>query len=94
MPPRPRLNKQRAEAAPAWSMVFQSGYDFFGEMAQIGVYTDEYGRPDRTEVEEAWNLYGDSFLANRAYLPAAERELIPWALEQFGQPRGRRRHAR
>ncbi|WP_237684123.1 hypothetical protein [Pseudaminobacter soli (ex Zhang et al. 2022)] len=87
MPIRKRVDRRRAEALPAWRMVFQSGHDYFEDLADIGVPVDAYGRPDRAEAEAAWRQFGDLFLAE------CEDDFEPWALSEFGPPSGRHRRA-
>lgn len=87
MPVKRRVDKRRAEALPAWSGVFLSGFDYFDALQAINVPVDQYGRPDRDEARAAWQDLGDAFLAND------DGEVEPWALAEFGLPNGRRRHA-
>ncbi|TIT40683.1 MAG: hypothetical protein E5W76_15855 [Mesorhizobium sp.] len=87
MPVKRRVDKRHAEALPAWSGVFLSGYDYFENLEPIGVRVDAYGRPEREEARKAWRDFGDLFLATH------DGEVEPWALAEFGLPNGRRRHA-
>jgi hypothetical protein len=87
MPVRRRAPKYK-DTQPAWEMVFQSGYDFFGDLPDIGVETDDYGRPKRGDAEIAWDKFGWSYLDQYS-----DKYLVPWALREFGEPR-RHRHAR
>lgn len=83
MPVKRRTQKRRLDPrgeAEAWSCVFDSGWDFFDDLARFGVEVDEHGRPQRETAEAAWNRVGALFLADRA----DPRE--PWALRQFGAP--------
>jgi hypothetical protein len=68
----------------AWAIYFTGGYDFFDELPEIGVLTDEYKRPDRAAGESAWHQFGAWFLAE--YTP---RHPDPWALLEFGEPHAR-----
>lgn len=93
MPVRRKIDRRRAEALPAWEMTFLAGRDYFGDLEAIGVATDEYSRPDRSEAEAAWRRLGTLFLAEHAAEQAQQRhprEGEPWALAEFGMP-GRRR---
>ncbi|RLP21983.1 hypothetical protein D8676_26480 [Mesorhizobium sp. YM1C-6-2] len=82
MPVRKRVDRRRAEALPAWRMVFAAGYDYFDDLAKIGVPVDRYGRPALDEVRAAWSRLGDLFLAEY------DGEGEPWAEERFGRPGG------
>jgi hypothetical protein len=82
VPVRKRKNRRRAEAGlDAWECVFSSQFDFFDELADAGVATDAYGRPDREEALKAWQRFGAEFMAK------FRETHVPWALEQFGDPR-------
>jgi hypothetical protein len=81
MPVRKRKNRRRAAAGlDAWECVFSSEFDFFGELEDAGIATDEYGRPDREEARAVWKRYGAEFMAGFT------DSHIPWALQQFGEP--------
>ena len=86
MPVKKRAAKRRLDALAelaAWSMVFQSGWDYFGDLPRIGVAMDERGhRPERAAAEEAWHRLGARFLAEGAD-PVQD---TPWALSEFGKP--------
>lgn len=82
MPVKRRLEKRRrdpAAEAEAWESTFQSGWDFFSDLPELGVATDAYGRPDRDEAESAWRRLGHIYLAN------ANERAGCWALETFGE---------
>ena len=86
MPLKRRTEKRRMDPAAelaAWSMVFQSGWDYFGDLPRLGVLMDEHGhRPDRAAAEEAWRRLGARFLAE-----PQDPHLTPsWALKEFGEP--------
>ncbi|MBB2720578.1 UNVERIFIED_ORG: hypothetical protein BTE55_12345 [Rhizobium sophorae] len=90
MPRKRRRAKDRPDDLAAWSMIFQSGYDFFGDGADAGIKVDKYGRPVTDDVRSAWTELGQQFLDQ---LPDKENE--PWAVREFGQPEaGRRRRRR
>lgn len=88
MPVRRRQDRRRAESLAVWSGVFHSGFDFFNELKDIGVPTDEYGRPSRADALDAWGRMGDRFLADYSDHPPE-----PWALREFGPPSGKHHHA-
>jgi hypothetical protein len=82
MPVRKRRNRRKPVAgAEAWESVFSSEFDFFGDLQDAGVQTDAYGRPDREETRKAWQRLGAEFLLT------FRDSHVPWALEQFGEPR-------
>lgn len=85
---RTRSKRHNLEAQRfTWESVFDCGRDFFGELPELGVATDKYGRPDPDEAREAWQRLGPDYLASHP------REKSPgiqiWALEQFGEPDAR-----
>ncbi len=85
MPVKRRIEKRRMDPAAeldAWSGAFQSHHTYFGELEEIGVKTDSYGRPDRATAEEAWHRLGARFLAEK-HNPVLG---TPWALSEFGEP--------
>jgi len=61
--------------------VFESGYDFFNELPEIGIETDAYSRPDRTAALDAWRRLGRMYLDERC---TADQDV--WALAEFGEP--------
>ena len=86
MPPKRRTEKRRMDPAAelaAWSMVFQSGWDYFGDLSRLGVPMDEHNhRPDREAAEAAWHRLGARFLEE-----ATDPVLgTPWAVSEFGDP--------
>jgi|GEM_PF-4492680 len=79
---RRRGHGSAAEAA-AWEMVFDAGYDFFGELRDLGVVSvDAYGRVDPADAAEAWRRLGAHHLAGRK--PDSHRPC--WAVREFGFP--------
>lgn len=85
MPPKRRTDKRRLEPAAeleTWSGAFQSHWTYFGELEEIGVVTDTYGRPDPAAAERAWRRLGVRFLAEK-HAPVLG---TPWALKEFGEP--------
>lgn len=85
MPVKRRVAKRRfsdAAELEAWGEYFAFGWvGFAGDLEEIGV-TDP-----AADVEAAWHRLGGQFLAARCS-EAEERQ--PWALDQFGAPRGGR----
>jgi hypothetical protein len=82
MPVRARKNMKRPVAGvAAWDCVFSSEFDFFGELRDAGVETDEHGRPDREEARAAWRRLGAEFMST------FRESRVPWALSTFGEPR-------
>lgn len=85
MPVKRRNAKRRlspAMEAQAWSCVFETRHDFFGDMREIAVPTDHLGDPDRATAEEAWHRLGPTFLDQRDPREGA----VPWAVREFGDP--------
>jgi hypothetical protein len=88
MPVRKRKDKHKNSAGLfEWETVFSSEFDFFGELKDAGVETDEYGRPDREEARAAWKRLGAEFLADFDEKYPRGAHFVPWALAQFGEPR-------
>jgi hypothetical protein len=86
MPVRRRANKRRStEGLDNWHFVFCSGFDFFDELAAIGVQVDAYGRPSIEDSSAAWLRLGEAFLD--WHDPQLDE---PWALTEFGEPWRRR----
>ena len=84
MPPKQRRTKRRLPLTAeleAWEIYFNSGYDYFDELPEIGVETDDLGRPERAVGEAAWHRLGARFLAD-----SRPRQREPWALTEFGEP--------
>ncbi len=88
MPVRRRVDRRRAETLAAWRGTFQSGFDFFDDLKDVGVPTDEYGRPASELALDAWRRFGEMFLADYSDYPPE-----PWALREFGPPNGGTRRA-
>jgi hypothetical protein len=94
MPRRRRVPKRRADPqveANAWASVFESGFDFFDELAVIGLTdptagvtgTDAAKAEFRATAQDAWRRLGAAFMAGWEQKAVRER---PWALEEFGAP--------
>lgn len=87
MPVRARKSRRRDQRSEldAWSMYFQSGYDFFDDLAAIGVVTNHHDVPDTEVAREAWQRLGQEYMTDRpSQNTEADRE--PHALRVFGQP--------
>ena len=85
MPPKRRTGKRRLDPAAeleAWSGAFQGHWTYFGELGEIGVETDAYGRPERAVAAAAWHRLGARFLAEKADPKLG----TPWGLSEFGEP--------
>lgn len=83
MPRRRRREKRNAsdlDMVEAWATVFESSYDFGGDLVPFGFPTDEAARKG---AAAAWRRYGAAFLVAREPNPE-----LPWALEKFGRPPG------
>ena len=95
MPVKARRSKRRlsdhAEAL-AWVTVFETGYDFFDELAPFGVIDPTSGAAtgDQAEARQAflnaarsaWDRFGHHLLSNS---PLSNAEL--WAWREFGEPK-------
>jgi hypothetical protein len=79
-----RINKRRASpevAFQVWKDVLETGFDYFHDLASIGISTDQYGRPSSVDALAAWSLMGPRILAEWD-LPDRQ----PWAEQEFGRP--------
>ena len=88
MPVKRRLPKQRTTDAAqleAWSMLFECGRDYLGDLVPFGF-------PDRSAItseatrygaRKAWRRLGSAFMAT--WQPTKSRP-VPWAFEEFGPP--------
>lgn len=70
-----------ARELAAWRMVFLSSFDFFGDLADVGL--DEK-TITRREIEDAWRRLGRLFLEQ--WEPEPRAPMVPWALREFGEP--------
>ena len=80
------LRRAARQASPArelagWKMKFQTGYDYFGDLPDLGLSEEKL---TRAQIRDAWQRLGAAFLAGWEPNPKAPRP--PWALEQFGPP--------
>ena len=81
MPVKRRASKRHDPRAYAvWEAIFDGGTDFFDELPEIGVPTDEYGCPNREAARAAWRRHGARWLTE--HQPAEPS----WAEREFGRP--------
>lgn len=98
MPVKRRKDKKRITlAADAWDMMFQTGFDFFGQLTPLGIpdplriHPAEGDARADAEVEwdkatrEAWARLGPEYMA-RWEAPRGHEESLPWAFETYGPP--------
>jgi len=89
MPAKRRMAKRRLSRAAeleAWSMTFQSGCDFLGDLARLGLAGDAcFDAAARERACEAWERLGAAHMAGLRPEPVPQ---APWALEAFGAPPG------
>jgi hypothetical protein len=73
----------------AWSMMFETGYDFFRDLDHdLGLEFHALDEEAKIEAaREAWVGLGTAFLAS--WTPKNHLRVKPWALEEFGPPTGR-----
>lgn len=89
MPVKRRTSKRRVDPArdyEVWSSIFDAGIDFFGELAEIGVPSNEYNKPDAECACAAWERWGSRYIAEKGREDQRGRQV--WALRQFGEPAG------
>jgi hypothetical protein len=76
-----RVDPEREYAV--WSAIFDGGYDFFGELPEIGLPEQGRGKVDPELAREPWQRHGQRWLAETGNEP----RLHPvWALREFGEP--------
>lgn len=71
---RPRKNQNKFGNIPpeAWQMVFQTGYDYLGELAPYGILTEQEAQ---AAALAAWSHYRQEFMAAWRAHP---QQLLPW----------------
>ena len=89
-----RRRRSARERLNAWRWTFTTGHDFFGDLKDWGiVHPVDVWPPEKQPAaeraflkaaREAWDQLGLAFL--EGWKPTAARE-VPWAREQFGEPR-------
>jgi len=87
MPVKRRKSKLRSGHGgtyEAWFEVLATGCDIFGDLAEFGIATDDYGKPDEAAARAAWIEFGAWILAE--FKPGDFGRSQPWALESFGDP--------
>ncbi|RWA62131.1 hypothetical protein [Mesorhizobium sp.] len=85
MPVKRRNGKKHVSAqVEAWAELFQTGFDGFGDLTDLG-YTIEHDHPQKlADAPAAWARLGPAFLASRPEWWSGEPA---WALQKFGDPR-------
>ena len=82
---RTRAKRHSVEAQrSAWEAVFDTGYDFFDDLPALGVWTDNYSRPDPEDAREAWERFGAGYLQSHSGKDARGGPI--WAINLFGRP--------
>ena len=84
MPVKRRNLKRRVDAEAeyrVWSDIFDTGYDFFDELPQIGLRRQRPGQVDPELAREPWARLGKRWLAEHS-----DEARITWAEEQYGRP--------
>lgn len=83
MPVRKRNPRQRmTETLAVWESVFSCEYDYFRDLADVGIALDEYDRPDLEVARAAWLRFGPAYLE----LPRSQALGPSWAERAFGRP--------
>ena len=82
----------------AWSMMFECGHDWFGDLEPFGFGGRDYDEEARDAAPQAWARLGELFLERREPTPFDTRPVPPhlvgvvskkpWALYEFGEPTG------
>lgn len=73
-----RTRQRRPDELKAWRTFFECGFDYFGDLAAIGIHKE---RDAQKAAPEAWERLSSEFL--RTWQPTAARSL-PWALTAYG----------
>jgi hypothetical protein len=101
-PPRARNAGDLQQQLDTWLEVFETGHDWWGKLAAIGVKieaTERWRDPVYPAVEysnweevrdalakEAWERLGAAYMRQRGDPPY--NRAVPWALTTFGAPPG------
>jgi hypothetical protein len=88
MPAKRRIAKRRISPAAelaAWSELFDIGHDFFNDLEPLGFPGGDCDRAARKAARSAWRRFGAAFMEN---FQPDEVRLRPWAVEEFGYPKG------
>lgn len=85
MPVRMRKSRRRDVRAEkeAWAMFFQSGFDFFHDLPDIGVETNQHGVPAEEVAREAWGRLGRRYLDEFQGEPGQHGH---YGVRVFGEP--------
>jgi hypothetical protein len=83
MPVRRRSNRRRGDDFKAWAGYLECGFDFFGELPSIG----RKEHPPLVAARAAWLRFAPELIerwqTSRVGIPH-----LPWAIEEFGLPKG------
>ncbi|RZN21118.1 hypothetical protein [Bradyrhizobium sp. Leo121] len=83
MPVRKRKDRRKQAAGlDEWETALEAGFDLFGDLADAGVQTDAYGRPDPEDARQAWQRFGMEIMQR----PRHPLLGPPWGLTEFGEP--------
>jgi hypothetical protein len=88
MPAKRRIAKRRISPAAelqAWSELFDIGHDFFNDLAPLGFPGGDGDARAREAARKAWRRLGAAFM--ETFQPDGVRSQ-PWAVEEFGYPKG------
>ena len=81
MPVKRRVSKRSDTISyEIWSGIFNSGYDFFDELKDIGIGSQPPGTPYDADALAAWEQYGVRWLEQHL-----DRK-TSWAEKRFGRP--------
>jgi len=80
----PKARRDDAAELAAWSMTFQTGRDYFHDLAPFGIDGMDSAAV-RTAARAAWRRLGARFMETWSPDPAGRQR--PWALEELGAPR-------
>lgn len=90
MPVKRRKSKRLASATlETWELYLECGEDYFGDLTDAGIVRNGE-RPSEELARAAWLAYGEE-LFERWRTSRHIEQGAAWALERFGDPRGRRR---
>jgi len=88
MPVKRRVPKGKigpAAELAAWSELFETGYDFFGDLEPLGFNgSSDADRASRAAAKEAWERLGGLFM--QTWQPEPNGRQKPWAFEEYGEP--------
>lgn len=91
MPVKRRKAKRHATASlETWALYLECGTDYFNDLFEAGIVPGRNKRPSDDAARAAWAAYADELL-DRWHTTRHREQGPAWALEQFGDPRARRR---